>query len=558
MKLKPIARLSVFIVFLSPFVSVAETYYYHPSASIELGAPYDSFFPSENVSANGIFQWSEEGFTQEEGVNEVSFNYSEIFTSSELSKVLSIDANAEASFAFGSGSTSVKYGDISTRSQNEIIVAITATREYKPKRRNGTVSLSALGKEHLKTAVESDKLHLWRKIAGSDIIVETTSGHSVSLFYRFTTANVSKLESLRASVSATWSSGTAGADIVKSAKAVDSTVSIEMDYYKSGGSEDLDVVQAILTEKSGDVATIKKALAVSLNSGTSENARILRFSTLQVGSMPEVVFGTAGEFQLLSDYYAETRRARLIHFDRMLTATHRLNLVQRLLDEKPNNLYVDNGRTKLIELKKELGSTVAAIKEEYSKYQSLDPAVGVVSTASGIEIPQLSPIAYFKPSFVMPSEWVMTSGSAPRGGWGNYNDGEFHDFYVEFYPKLEFVLPEFVQRIRLFRDNLPVATARRSDISEIIKDGGNFSPHYQSRHSSIKVYTWGANYMPGAFNDWKKAKADEEGKIKYTLEVTASDESKHYIDLGNYRNAGGKLISLENEKPLKEMIKTLE
>lgn len=558
MKISHFTRASALFALLSPLVSVAETYYYHPSASIELGAPYDSLFPSENVSANGMFQWSEEGFTQEEGVNEVSFNYSEISTSSELSKVLSIDANAEASFAFGSGSTSVKYSDMSTRSRDEIIVAITATREYKPKRKNGTVSLSAAGKVLLGKAVESDKLHLWRKIAGSDIIVETTSGHSVTLFYRFTTANMSKLESLRASVSATWSSGSADADIVKSAKAIDSTVSVEMDYYKSGGSEELDVLQAILTEKSGDVSAIKKALAISLKSGTSENARILRFSTLQVGSMPEVVFGTDGKFQLLSDYYAEARNARLVHFERMLIATHRLNLVQRLLDEKPKKLYVDNGRPKLVELKKELASTVSAIKEEHSKYQSLDPAVGKVSTISGTEIPQLSPIDYFKVPFVMPSEWVVTPGSAPRGGWGNYNDGEFHDFYVEFYPKLEFVLPEFVQRIRLFRSNLPVATARRSDINEIIKNGGSFSPHYQSRYSSIKVYTWGAHHMPGAFNNWKKAKAAEEGKIKYVLEITASDESKHYIDLGNYQNAGGNPIFLKNEESLREVVETLE
>lgn len=558
MKLLKLACILVFLAFLSPFASFAETYYYHPSASIVLGAPYDSFFPSENVSANGIFQWSEEGFSQEEGVNEVSFNYSEIFTSSELSKVLSIDANAEASFAFGSGSTSVKYSDISTRSENEIIVAITATREYKPKRKNGKVSLSALGKDLLRKAVTSDNLHLWRKIAGSDIIVETTSGHSVTLFYRFTTSNVSKLESLRASVSATWSTGSADADIVKSAKAVDSTVSIEMDYYKSGGSENLDVLEAILTKKSGDVSAIKKALATSLNSGTSENARILRFSTLQVGSMPEVVFGTDGQYQLLSDYYAEALRARLIHFERMLIATNRRNIVQRLLDEKPKKLYVENGRKKLVELKKELASTVTAIKEEYAKYQSLDPDVGEVSANSGAEIPQLTPIAYFKTPFVVPSEWVMTNGQAARCGWGNYDDCEFHDFYVQFYPKLEFVLPEFVERIRLFRSDIPVATARRSDIVEIIKNGGNFSSYYQSRYSSIKVWTWGANHMPGAFNNWKKTKADEEGKIKYILEVTASDESKHYIDLGNYRNAGGKPIFLENEQSLREAIKTLE
>ena len=40
--------------------------------------------------------------------------------------------------------------------------------------------------------------------------------------------------------------------------------------------------------------------------------------------------------------------------------------------------------------------------------------------------------------------------------------------------------------------------------------------------------------MPGAFTGWKNAVCAMETQKVYILEVTATDESVHYVDLGAY------------------------
>ncbi|MEF1304299.1 hypothetical protein QTO17_20660, partial [Vibrio owensii] len=148
-----LVKTAVFFLFLLFSTKLlAETFYYHGSSSIELGKPYDSFSPAENLSGSGIFEFSEDGYTQESGVNEIYFNYSEINSSQKLSKVLSIDVNAEAKFAFASGQTSTQFSKFSDKSENEIIIAITAYREYKPRKVKGNLSLTKKGKDLLKQA----------------------------------------------------------------------------------------------------------------------------------------------------------------------------------------------------------------------------------------------------------------------------------------------------------------------------------------------------------------------------------------------------------------------
>ena len=225
-------------------------------------------------------------------------------------------------------------------------------------------------------------------------------------------------------------------------------------------------------------------------------------------------------------------------------AKERLHKAQRLLDEKPDRLYLENGKARLFELKNKLSESVAAIHDEYESYNRLNPENVEVTTSAGSNLPLLSPVEYFSKTFVKLAQWTRTNGESPRGGWGNYNDAEFHDFYVSYYPNLEIILPEFVERLRLFRNYLPIATVRRNQIREIVESGGSFSPYYKTDYSNIKVWTHGANHMPASFNNWKNEMNAIEAQISYILEVTSADGDKHYVDLGNISNNSKGVISL--------------
>ncbi|MEZ8761390.1 hypothetical protein AB6D89_23335 [Vibrio splendidus] len=542
-----LVKASVFLsVLLLPTKLLAETFYYHNSSSIELGRPYDSFSPAENLSGSGMFEFSEDGYTQEPGVNEIYFNYSEINSSQKLSKVLSIDVNAEAKFAFASGQTSTQFSKFSEKSENEIIIAITAYREYKPRKVKGTLSLTTKAKDLLKQATDAKKIYLWRQIAGSDVVMETTSGHSITLFYHFTSASSNRLEELRTALSAEWSSGKASANIVSAANSSDSTVSVKIDYYQVGGNVSSSALNSILSTNNGDVTSIKNALKLALETGDSQNARILRFNTVNLANVSEVVFGTDGEYSKLSDYYTQVLLARQVHFDRSLMTQKRLNQAQRLLDEKPENSYTKTGKANLLDTKDKLQETYKDILKEYSAYQTLNPTKGIIKTTAGSNIPLLKPTTYFKAPFVKPASWVMSNGSASRCGWSTYKDCEFHDFSVAVYPVVDFILPEFIQRIRIIENCVPLSIVRKDNFASIKSAGGSLGAYYQATYSAHKVYTWGVNHMPSAFNNWKASKGVEESKKNYILEVVTTDETAHYVDLGAYGKAGGKVIDIQS------------
>lgn len=521
-----------------PIAVHAETFYYHPSASISLGEPYDELDPGESLIGNGIFSWTESGYEQEDGVNAVNFSYQEISSFSALSKALSIDASAEASFTFSDFSTSIQYDRLLEKTSNEIVVAITAYRELKPKKKKGDIALTSKGKSLLDTATSGDQLHLWRQISGSDVIVETVSGHSVTMFYRFSSADKSKIETLRTSVSTEWSSGSATANLVTAAKAVDGTVSVSIDYEQAGGASNLSALNALLSANNGDVNAIREAMKLALESADSENARVLRFNTIKVANLSDVVFGTEGKFKALADFYASVRDARAAHFERLLTAQGRLIQSQRLLDEKPDQLFSQDGKAKLTQLRDELKSVTETIRAEYKKYDTLNPDSGNITTDAGQSIPMIASVQYFKAPYVKIAQWVRTEGQAARCGWSTYKDCEFHDFHVQFYPKLQFTLPEFVQRVRLLQVTggscIPLTTARKNSIKDIVSSGGNFADFFSATYSAHKVYTWGSNHMPGAFNNWKDAMSTVESQQRYILEVTSTDESVHYVDIGAY------------------------
>ena len=330
-----ISGLSIFPIFAG-----AEIFFYHPSASISIGESYDELSPGESLIGNGIFEWSIDGVNQSKGVNAVTFSYQEISSFSALSKALSIDASAEASFAFNDFSTSIQYDRLLESSNNGIVIAITAYRELKPKKKNGVLALTKKGKDLLATATTNNQLHLWHQISGSDVIAETVSGHSVTMFYRFSTSDSSKLETLRTNVAAEWSSGSASANLITAAKATDGSVSVRIDYGQAGGANDVTALTALLSANNGDVSAIRGAMKVALESADNDNARVLRFNTVKVANLSDVVFGTNGSYKTLADFYKVVRDARLAHFERLLTAQGRLIHTQRLFDEKPDQLFV--------------------------------------------------------------------------------------------------------------------------------------------------------------------------------------------------------------------------
>lgn len=525
-----------FVVAILASTANAETYFYHPNSSISLGQPYDEMRPSENLTGNGFFEWSSAATSQEPGLSGVEFDYREISNFSDYASTLSIDASAEAEFGLSSASASLSYDEISQRSENRIVISITAAREFKPKKMTGTLSLSTQGKDYLRLANDENALHLWRQAAGSGVIAETVSGASVSLFYTFTASSRSNMTSLEAAVRGAWSSGEASANIVNAAQSADSAVAIEMTYRRVGGSENVDALDALLRAGSGNIGELKAAMALALQGVTKDNARLLRFNTTDVKNLAEVVFTTGGAYGELAEYYDEVQRARRVHFERLVTATARQEQAQRLLDSKPASVFVDNGRAELEAVARQLSEVSKAIRDEYQSYNRLNPGDTEVTTQEGTEIPSLEPTTYFKLPFAKIANWVQTNGSAPRGGWATYKDGEFHDFYVQFYPVIDFQHPEFISRMRLLKNCVPVASLNNSAVKTLQDSAGNMSAIYQSKHESIQHYTWGLNYMPSAFTNWKAAAGRSEAENSYMLEITSSDETVHYVTLGAYSN----------------------
>ncbi|WP_424833069.1 hypothetical protein [Ruegeria sp.] len=520
------------VTFVSP--ALGETYFYHPNSSISLGQPYDEMRPSENLSGNGFFEWSNNAVAQEPGLSGVEFDYREISNFSDYASALSIDASAEAEFGLSSASASLSYDEISRRAENKIVVSITASREFKPKKMTGTLRLSTQGKDYLELANDGGKLHLWRQAAGSGVIAETVSGASVSLFYSFTASSKSNLTRLEAAVRAAWSSGEASANIVKAAQSADSSVSIQMTYRRVGGSENTDALDALLRAGNGDIGDLKEAMAVALRGVTPDNARLLRFNTTDVKNLAEVVFATDGQYGLLEDYYDEVQRARRTHFERLVTASARHELAQQLLDSKPQNVFAPQGYNELKKVEQSLQKVTQDIRAEYQAYNRLDPGDVQVSTRAGTDIPSLEPTKYFKLPFAQISNWVQTNGSAPQCGWATYKNCEFHDFYVQFYPVINFQQPEFISRMRLLKNCIPVASLNNSAVKALQDASGNMSTNYQSKHESIQHYTWGLNHMPGAFTNWKAAAGRSEAANEYMLEIVTTDETTHFVTLGAF------------------------
>lgn len=111
-----------------------------------------------------------------------------------------------------------------------------------------------------------------------------------------------------------WSSGSANANLITAAKATDGSVSVRIDYEQAGGANDVTALTALLSASNGDFSSIRGAMMVALESADNDNARVLRFNTVKVANLSDVVFGTNASYKTLADLYKAVPDACLAHF----------------------------------------------------------------------------------------------------------------------------------------------------------------------------------------------------------------------------------------------------
>jgi len=520
----------------------AEVHHYHPSVTVELGKPYDSFRPDLDVRSNGFFEWSESGFEQEPGLSDLQFEYSEIESIDQLYKSLKLDINAEAKFGLTSGSASLSKTDDYEFSGRNLTIVLTAFREFKEQRKKGDLKLSKLGLDRLKQSDETGSLFLWRQVSGSEVVSSFVRGASTSIIYQFKTSSTSKKDSLKAALSAAWTSGSANADFLQTAKSLDNDYSVKINYNQIGGGTDVSSLQQLIKSNPGNIVSLRSVLSNSLNNVNEKNAKLLYYKTTTVDSIGDVVFGTNGKISEVTNHFSNVLKARSEHFRRLLVVNSRLDEANKLLSSKPTNSFNKDGIKDLETLITKLNKIRADIADEYGKYDVTDPKKALISLNAGASIPRIVPTKFFSPPFAKLASWNNSVISAVRCGTKPF-DCEFHDFYQYFYPNIEVIHPSFVERIRLMKNCDPVATVRSSEMNSFIANGSNFETYFKSNHKREGVYTWGANNLPAERNNSINIFAAAEGKNKYILEVTDTEAFTHFVDIGSYGNTKNSIIN---------------
>lgn len=535
---------SVFVLGLSS--AEAEQHYYHPTMNIELGKSYDAFRPGLDLRPNGYFIWTENGYKQEEGLSEVRFDYEEADSLEQVYEALKLDLNAEAKFGMSKGKVSFATSDSMELDKRTFSIVIRAYREFKEQTKNGDVRLSPTALTHLEDVRE--KPHLWRQVAGSEVVTSVVKGSSISAIYKFRASTISKKNELKSSLSTEWSSGKADANLLKTAQKVDSGYSVSVTYVRNGGSESTAEIQAILDTNPGDIARIKKAFSQSLEGLTKENAKVLYFKTYEVDSIPQVVNITGGKMSETATHFVSVRKAMAEHYRRLGVVATRLRLVNELLDTKGENSFVAGGKANLEVTRSLLEKTQSDILAEYAGYDLVDPHKARISTVAGQSIPVLTPTKYFRTPYVKLAKWEASPLSAIRGG--TKIDTEFHDFYQSFYPVLEFLQRSFVSRIRLIKDCSAVAILREPEITNAILNGGSTAGTYLSAHKSEGIYTHGHNVLPQLSDQAKIQFRTAESAKDYWIEIADITDLVHYVHIGNIvkpRNEAAEKIPNCNE-----------
>jgi hypothetical protein len=533
---KNITILKVALFSLTCFFAVtvnAGIHYYHPSITVELGKAYDSFRPDVDVRSSGFFKWSDTGFKQEPGLSDLQFKYSEIESIDQLYESLRLDINAEAKFGVSSGKASISHATELDFSGRSLTIVVTAFREYKEEAKKGNLSLTKLGIERLKQAKDVNKLYLWRQVSGSEVVSSIVKGASTSIIYQFKSSSLAKKEALKTALSATWATGSANADFMKTAKSIDADYSVTISYNQVGGSSDTSVLQNLINSKPGNIEALRKAMADSLKTVTEKNAKLQYFKTTTIDSIGDIVFNTEGEISIVSAHFINVIQARKEHFRRLLTANSRIEIANKLLDGKPDNSFSTGGKEKLTSLIETIIKTRNEIISESKKYNSNNPSTSTITLNAGAVIPRIVPTAYFNTPFAKLASWERTNLSVVQCGT-HPHDCEFHDFYQGFYGKLEIIHLDFIERLRLIKNCNPVATIRSSQMKSFIANGGSLSTFYQSSHKSEGVWTWGANHLPGARDGAISSFAAAERKSEYILEVTDIEAYTHYVKIGSY------------------------
>lgn len=536
-------KIVAFTIIISCCTSIANAgiHYYHPSITVELGMAYDSFRPDIDVRSSGFFQWSENGFNQSPGLSDLQFKYSEVESIDQLYESLRVDINAEAKFGVSSGKASVSYAKQLDFTGRNLTIIITAFREYKEEAKKGNLSLTQLGLDRLTQAQDANKLFLWRQVAGSEVVSSIVKGASTSIIYQFKSSSLVQKEALKAALSATWSTGSANADFLQTAQSIDADYSVNISYSQVGGSSDTSVLQNLINSNPGNISALRKAMADSLKDVTERNAKLQFFKTTTIESIGDVVFNTGGKISDVSAHFINAIQARKEHFNRLMSVNSRIKTANELLNGKPDNSFNEAGKKRLEELINDLFEIKIKILSESNKYNTNDPSASIISLNAGAVIPRIIPTIFFNQPFVKLASWEASNLTSVRCGTHPY-DCEFHDFYQNFYGKLEVLHTDFIERIRLIKNCNPVATIRISELKSFIANGSNLKKIYISSHKREGVWTWGANHLPGERDSSISHFAAEERKNKYILEITDIESYIHYVNIGSYGNSKNSVV----------------
>ncbi|MFC0119041.1 hypothetical protein ACFFK7_14110 [Pseudoalteromonas xiamenensis] len=516
----------------------ADYHSYHPKSVIKLGKAFDAFSPDSDKTNNGYIVWKSYKESQEKG-SDIEVNIHEVKSRSELYKNLSIDLAAESKFALGKGSASFSRISQVNFDERTVNYVIQARKTFKPIITSGELSLSDNGLKRIKQAVEESKIIRFRQIVGSEIVTQITKGAQVSVIYSFKASSKTKKDSIRAAINATWKSGSASANMLSEVEKSDSGYSLNLTAIQTGANEDGTTIENLIKSKPGDLGYVKDVIEKAVKGVDFESSKILGFATTKIEDIDDIAWEAGDQ---LSGISATLEYITRINTELYTTYSHinsKLSDIDNLLTNKKDAQLNKDAKDELIKLKnlflverEKLVSSFVANNKLSNNISSINKPI--------VNPPQFSAVDYLKKPFVKADSWSRSNISACR--CCSQHDCEFHDMSLNFTLSIDILHPEFIDKIRIIKNDQGVGIIRPKDFGRILAGNGSTSFIYSSNHSQNKVYTWGDNNVGAEKNNWTNNFTKTEQNSSYVLEVTDTEGNVHKIDIGCYGKERNTLI----------------
>jgi hypothetical protein len=534
--MKYIHVLASIILATTVTASRAEYNLYHPKSIISLGASYDKFNPGNDLTHTGYVAWSKKAIETEAG-GEISVNIYQVDTRQKLFDLLSVDLKAEAKFGMASGSASYTRLSEMTFDDRTVNFVVKAAKVFGAERySNAAIArLTPLGKKRLNEAAASGKFIPFRKMIGSEVVSSVTKGASISVIYSFRISDKLKKDRIQAKLNAEWASGKAEANILKVVEELDQSMSYQIDAIQIGTKAGAKDILGLINVAPGDVAVVRKILHDAIAEVEPSSGKILNFSTVSISTIDDIVSVGGEEFDNLAQLYESITNTNVALHEKHSLVEARLNLINRFLDLKSDVYYIPDGKEKLL-----------ALRARYMKLKSDLEAVFVNNnsyyanrgTLQGIDanLDEFSIAEFFKPPFAKLSKWTVSVMDARRCASTPY-DCEKHDFYQNYIPEIDIVHPELISKMTLFRNGIAVANIGPSGIQKIISNNGSLKDIYETKYSTLGIYTWGANSVNAIGDQISASWFASERASTYLLEITSISAIPHVINI-SYENRG--------------------